>query len=204
MTRSAANLALVLTLAIGSSIWLTPAQAASAAELLEQARGKSRDYEELKAVLTGPDANMRLATFEVMVASGDPAIREVALDVALASTDAVLQALALKSMILSQSAMTLTLETDTSQPQEIQEQAQAMLAAQGNIYSHQIQEGDLDTGVFKLKGGYQGQVSGTRVSFNFSYDRGVLELVDETTVRGPVMLYYRSGYAGFIATWKFR
>ncbi len=193
---------LILVLAISAATSMETALAASAAELLEQARSKSRDYEELKAVLTGPDANMRLATFEVMVGSGDPAMREVALDVALASTDAVLQALALKSVILGQTAMTLMLEVDTGQPKEIQEKAQAILSGPGNIYTQKITDRDMESGVFKLNN-YQGQVSGTRVSFVFSHDKGSLELIDETTLRGPVMLY-KGGFGGFIATWKFR
>jgi len=202
MNRSIVTLAWSLTLALASAAWLQPAEAASAAELLEQARGKSRDYEELKAVLTGPDANMRLATFEVMAASGDPALQELATDVALAGTDTVLQALALKSLVLSQDAMTFSLEVDTSQPQEIQDKAQAILAANGNLYMRKITETDPATGIFKMKQ-YQGQVSGTRVSFKHSYDTGTLELVDEVTLRGPVTLY-KGGYGGFIATWKLR
>jgi len=63
----------------------------SAAEMLEQARARSRDIEELKAVLNGPDQNMRLAIFDVMVNSGDEAMRQVALDLGLASADPLMQ-----------------------------------------------------------------------------------------------------------------
>mgnify|MGYP001818675246 FL=1 len=121
MNRTILTLTCTLGLLAAGTLWSQAAAAASAAELLEQARSKSRDYEELKAVLNGPDANMRLATFEVMVASGDPALKEVAIDLALAGTDAVLQALALKTLVLGQRAMTLRLEVDTSQSEEVQE-----------------------------------------------------------------------------------
>lgn len=182
--------------------WPQTALAASAAELLEQARSKSRDYEELKAVLNGPDANMRLATFEVMVASGDPALKEVAMDLALAGTDTVLQALALKTLVLGQRAMNLRLEVDTSQPKDVQERAQTILNTDGDIYSRNITDSDPAAGIFSMKQ-YKGQVSGTQVTFTHSYDKGTLELVDEATLRGPVILS-KGGYGGFIATWTLR
>lgn len=197
-------LALTLMAALLPMLLLTAerAGAASAAELLEQARGKSRDLEELKAVLNGSDPNMRLATFEVMVASGDPALREVALDTALTSTDTVLQALALKTVVLAQNTMQLMLEIDTSQPEEIQTASRNYLASTGNIYTQKITAVDPDTGTFKL-GSHQGQVSGTQVSFTYSYDKGSLQMVDETSLQGPVIIY-KGAYCGFIATWKLR
>ncbi len=202
MNRTILSLASALGLLAASTLWSQAAAAASAAELLEQARSKSRDYEELKAVLNGPDANMRLATFEVMVASGDPAMKEVAIDLALAGTDAVLQALALKTLVLGQRAMALRLEVDTSQPEEMQEKARAILASNGDLYSRNITDSDPANGIFMMKQ-YKGQVSGTQVSFTHSYDEGTLELVDEATVRGKVTLY-KGGYGGFIATWTLR
>ncbi|MGE0622347.1 MAG: hypothetical protein AB7I04_02720 [Pseudomonadales bacterium] len=196
-------LALLIT-ALASTLLLTPAPAgaASAAELLEQARGKSRDLEELKAVLNGPDPNMRIATFEVMVDSGDPTLREVAMDAALTSTDTVLQALALKMAVLAQSDVIFSLEIDTSQPEDIRAQAATYLAQNGNLYRQKITGVDAETGIFKM-GGHQGQVTGTQVNFQYSYDKGTLQMVDETTLQGPVTLY-KGGYAGFIATWKIR
>jgi hypothetical protein len=197
-------LALVLSAALVLPLLLAaaPAGAASAAELLEQARGKSRDLEELKAVLNGPDPNMRLATFQVMVDSGDPVIREMALDTALTSTDPVLQALALKRVVLAQGGMTLSLEVDTSQPADIQENARNYLASTGNLYRKEITEVDPETGIFKM-GGNQGQVSGTQVSFKYGYDKGILQMVDETSLQGPVMIY-KGKNVGFIGTWKLR
>lgn len=202
MNRSLLIPVWMLVLLLAWAAWPPTVLAASAAELLEQARGKSRDYEELKAALNGPDANMRLATFEVMVASGDPALKEVAIDLALAGTDTVLQALALKTLVLGQRAMNLRLEVDTSQPQQVQEKARAILDSEGNLYSRNITSSDPDTGIFMMKQ-YSGQVSGTQVNFTNSYDKGTLELVDEVSLRGPVTLY-KGGYGGFIATWTLR
>jgi hypothetical protein len=202
MLRAIPILTWTLGLVLAGAAWSQQAAAATAAELLEQARAKSRDYEELKAVLNGPDANMRLATFEVMAASDDPAIREVAIDVALAGTDAVLQALALKTLVLSQRAMVFNLEVDTSQPEAVQERARAILASDGNLYTRNITDTDPASGMFIMKQ-YKGQVSGTQISFTHSYDKGTLTLVDEATLRGPITVY-KGGYGGFIATWTLR
>lgn len=202
MTERILAIVLAAVLVLPMVLVAEPAGAASAAELLEQARGKSRDLEELQAVLNGPDANMRLATFEVMVDSGDPAIREMALDTALTSTDPVLQALALKRVVLAQTGITLSLAVDTSQPADIQENARNYLASSGNLYHKGFSEVDPKTGVFKM-GGNEGQVSGTQVSFKYGYDKGILQMVDETSLQGPVMLY-KGKYAGFIGTWKLR
>ena len=195
----AATLAVVaLLLMLGPSLSAAP----SVAEMLEQARAKSRDLEELKKVLNGPDANMRLATFEVMAASGDDTMRELAIDAGLTSTDAVMQALALKTVVLSQASLNLSLEVDTSQAADMQERARSYLQNNGNLYQRKITDSDPERGVFKMKQ-YEGQVSGTKVTFTNSYDKGTLSLVDETTVQGPVTLY-KGGYSGFIATWKIR
>ncbi len=182
----------------------TPACAqTSAAELLEQARARSRDMEELKAVLNGPDQNMRLATFDVMVNSGDNAIREIAIDLGLASADPLLQGMAFREAFLSLDRVIMTLEIDKSQPESIQKAAQAYLDAKGNTYTMPIAEVDKKAGTFTIYSSYTGQVTGTSMNFTYNYDSGQLELIDETTIRGPIKIY-SSGYGGFIATAKIR
>ncbi len=185
-------------------IWATPPvfAAPSVAEVLEQARAKSRDLEELKKVLNGPDANMRLATFEVMVDSGDETMRELAIDAGLASTDAMMQALALKAIVLAQKSLSLSLEVDTGQAEEMQTRAKTYLEKNGSLYQAKITGVEAKDGVFKMAQ-YQGQVSGNQVNFTNGYDKGTLTLEDEATLKGPVTLY-KGGYSGFIATWKIR
>ncbi|MGI9328830.1 MAG: hypothetical protein ACR2PZ_26680 [Pseudomonadales bacterium] len=185
-------------------IWASPPvfAAPSVAEVLEQARAKSRDLEELKKVLNGPDANMRLATFEVMVDSGDETMRELAIDSGLASTDAMMQALAMKAIVLAQKSLSLSLEVDTSQAEEMQSRAKAYLEKNGSLYQAKITGVEAKDGVFKMSQ-YQGQVTGNQVNFTNGYDKGTLTLEDEATLKGPVTLY-KGGYSGFIATWKVR
>ena len=175
----------------------------SAAEMLEQARARAREMEELKAVLNGPDQNMRLASFDIMVNSGDEAMRQIAIDTGLASADTLMQAMAFKEAVLSLNRIVMSLEIDKSQPADIQAQAQKMLDANGNAYELPIVESDKKTGIFKIYTNNKGQVSGLELTFKYSYDIGKLSLVDETTIKGPVRIY-KGGYGNFIATAKIR
>lgn len=195
---------LVVALAALTAFDATPAYAqSSAAEMLEKARARSRDMEELKAVLNGPDQNMRLATFDVMINSGDEAMRQVAIEAGLASADPLMQGMAFKESILSLDRIIMTLEIDASQPADIREKAQAILNTTGASYELPIIGVDRKTGIFKIKSSYTGQVTGTTMNFRFNYDNGQLELVDERTIKGPIKIY-KSGWGGFIATAKIR
>ncbi|MGI9224492.1 MAG: hypothetical protein ACR2QX_08470 [Woeseiaceae bacterium] len=175
----------------------------SAAELLEQARARSRDLEELKGVLNGPDQNMRLATFDVMVNSGDDAMRQVAIDLGLASADPLLQAMAFKETVLGLNRIVFTLELDTSQPETVQQKARAYMNANGASYDFPIAKVDKKTGIFTIKSSHTGQVNGTTLTFKRGYDTGALELIDETTIKGTIKTY-KGGFGGFIATAKIR
>lgn len=175
----------------------------SAAEMLEQARARSRDLEELKAVLNGPDQNMRLATFDVMVNSGDDAMRQVAIDAGLGSADPLMQSMALKAVVLGLNRIVMSLEIDKSQPADVQARAQKILANTGDSYHLQIKDVDHKTGIFTIYSSYTGQISGLELSFKYNHDMGRLSLVDETTIKGPIKIY-SSGYGGFIATAKIR
>ncbi len=175
----------------------------SAAELLEEAPARSREMEELTAVLNGPDQNMRLATFDVMVNSGDGAMREIAIDSGLASADPLMQAMAFKETILSLNRIVFALELDTSQPETIQQKAQAYLNSNGTRYELPIAKVDKKTGVFTIKSTNTGQVNGTTLTFKSGRDTGQLDLVDETTIKGKITTF-KGGFGGFIATAKIR
>ncbi len=175
----------------------------SAAELLEKARSRSRDLEELKSVLNGPDQNMRIATFDVMVNSGDEAMKQVAMELGLASADPLMQAMAFKEAVLGLNRIVLSLELDPSQTETGKTKAEAWLNANGATYEFPIKDVDKSTGVFTIKSSYTGQVNGLVLTFKNGYDSGKLELVDETTIKGTVTAY-KGGYGQFIATAKIR
>jgi hypothetical protein len=176
----------------------------NAVAMLEQARARSREIEQLKAVLNGPDQNMRLAVFDAMLHSDDEAMRLIAIDTGLASADPLLQGMAFKEAILRLNRILMSLEVDTSQPQAIQDNAQAWIGAQGGIFQLPIIETDRDTGIFKIYSKDTGQVTGTQMTFTYGHSTGQLSLLDETTIKGPVKLYMSGKFGGFIATAKIR
>ena len=78
-------------------------------------------------------------------------MREVAIDLGLASADPLMQAMAFKETILGLNRIVFTLELDTSQPETVQQKAQAYLNANGASYQFPIASVDKETGVFKIK-----------------------------------------------------
>lgn len=191
-----------MTIVMFSSVSVPAIAQPSAAEMLEQARTRAREIEDLKAVLNGPDQNMRLAAFDIMINSGDGAMRQLAIDIGLASADSLLQGMAFKEAILSLTQITMAIEIDTTQPETVQQKAQAILNASGSTYTLMITDRDKAAGTFKMKQ-YSGQVSGTVMNFKNSYDTGTLSLADETTITGSVTLY-KGGYGVFNATARIR
>lgn len=175
----------------------------SAAEMLEQARERAREIEELKAALNGPDQNMRLAVFNIMVNSDDEATREVALEAGLASTDSLLQAMAFKAVIMNLDRLVLTVEIDKSQPKAGLDFAKEWLDTNGNTYTIDMPKKDPATGTFWISSGSKGEVSGTIITFQYGYNTGTLQLIDEVTVAGKVR-FHRRGYSAFQATARIR
>ncbi|MCO6411376.1 MAG: hypothetical protein J5I92_01405 [Thiogranum sp.] len=185
---------------------VTPAAAAqSAAEILEQARARSQDIEELKKVLNGPDGNMRLTTFDAMVNSGDAVMKEVALDLGLASADSLLQALAFKSAIMALDRVHLTLTPDTDAPKNVQEMSTRYIAERGADYVIQLKKKDPQAGTSELDHpSYKLQVSGTLLTFQRANDSGTLDLQDDNSVKGIVRGTHRSTPTQFVAVGRIR
>jgi hypothetical protein len=176
----------------------------SAAEMLEQARSRARDMEEMKKVLNGPDQNMRLATFDIMINSDDEAMREVAIDAGLASTDAVMQAMAFKEAILSLKRLILNLEIDPNQAEKTNKAAENYVASNGNTFVIDIAKVDKKAGTFTLRANHEGAVNGTLMNFRYGYNTGSLALQDDATVKGTVTTYATGGYGKFIASARIR
>ena len=177
----------------------------TAAEILEKARGQARDLEELRKVLNGPDQNMRLATFDAMAASGDPTMRNVAIDVGMASADSLLQAAAFREVVMGLDSLIMTLVVDTSAPDAVQEKSTKRLDS-GTEYVLQMAYHEPKTGKFaydsryKDNPTYSGFVTGTTLIFKNGNDTGTLELKDDNAVSGVVNL----GKTQFIATARIR
>jgi len=168
---------------------------ANTADIIEQARARARQVEEIKQVLTDPDQNVRLAAFEGMVDSGDPLMREIALDTGLASTDRVLRGLALKHTILGLAQLSITLTVDDSAPKPVQDKSVKYLEKNGNNYilTFDPKGSDLNRGFFHPPGNlhWAGNVSGTVVTFNYGKYTGELILQDDNTLAG--LVHYNQG-----------
>jgi hypothetical protein len=162
----------------------------STAEIIEQARARARQIEEVKQVLNDPDQNVRLAAFEGMVSSDDPLMRELALDAGLASTDQVLRGVALKHAVMGLAQLSITLAVDTAAPKPVQERARAHLEKSGASFLLVIdtQNVDLNRGFFHppRQPAYNGNVSGLVLTFNYGYHSGELHLQEDSTLAGTV------------------
>lgn len=166
----------------------------TAAEIIEKARERARQVDEIKQVLNDPDQNVRLAAFEAMVGSDDPLMRELALDAGLSSTDQVLRGMALKHAVLNLAAIHVTLAVDESAPKPVQERVQAYLQKSGRTYQVEIDPKSVnpERGSFYGRGNpsHSGNVSGTVVTFSYGYYTGELHLQDDNTLAGHVHYSY--------------
>ena len=202
MTKTKAILTSIAVIATMATAVPSLAQS-SAAEMLEQARERAREIEELKAVLNGPDQNMRLAVFDIMANSGDEATRQIALDAGLASADSLMQSMAFKETIMSMDRLVLTVEPVSRQPQAGQDAAQAWIVKYGNTFTMAMPKKDKAAGKFWAAGNQLGQVNGIVITFKYLYHTGTLTLQDDATIAGEITLYH-SGYGKFTATSRIR
>ena len=189
----------VLALSLAADAW-----AQSTAEIIEQARARARQVEEIKQVLNDPDQNVRLAAFEAMVGSDDSLMRELALDAGMNSTDQVLRGMALRQAVLGLSQLAITLTVDNTAPKAIQDSSREFLEKNGNSYVMAIdpKTRDLSTGAFSQPGNTQsrGNISGLVVTFKYTYYTGELYLQEDNTLAGTVHYQWSSNNHQFKAT----
>ncbi|MEQ8859936.1 MAG: hypothetical protein RIC56_14935 [Pseudomonadales bacterium] len=192
----------LFTLAMALGLDAIAAQT-SAAEIIEQARARARQIDEIKQVLNDPDQTVRLAAFEAMVGSGDPLMRELALDAGFASSDEVLRGQALKHAILGLEQLSITLSPDPAAPQAVQQRVQNYLEKTGASFILNIDTKDVDLGkgAFHQAGNASrnGNVSGLVVTFDYQYHTGELHLTDDNTLAGTINYSY-GGHHQFKAT----
>lgn len=173
----------------------------SAAQILEKARAQAREIEELRAILTGADQNMRLATFDTMIKSGDEAMRLVAYEAGLASADSVMRAMAFKAAVMNLDTLHLELAPDPSAPRPIVEASTAYLAKNGNALLIGLGKRDPAAGTFRSNS-WAGQVSGMEFMLNYGGNNAQLTLKDDNALAGVVRL--DKGSTRFLATARLR
>lgn len=177
----------------------------SATEILEKARSQAKDFEDLKKALNGPDQNMRLATFDAMVRSGDPMLRDIAIDIGMASADSLMQAAAFREAIMGLDRLHFSLEIDPNAPEKVQETSTKALN-KGSEFVLQLGYHDRENARFAFGKGYKdnpkymGEVTGTTLTFQYGNDSGTFTLKDDNMIEGIL----KSAKAQFVATSRIR
>lgn len=193
---------------VAGLVAFAPAQAQTAAELIEKARAESREIEELKAIMDGPDRNLRLAAFDAMMASDKPLFRSIATEAGLASTDSLLRAHALRAVIFNMGSLMVSLAVDPEAPKALQEASDKYLTEDVPALALTFHEKVPEAGTIDLRLGSSSHSGSAEVQgLNFVFTqyaygnaRGTLSLVDETTLQGPISI----NEARFIGTAKLR
>ena len=79
----------------------------SAADILKAANAKSAELEQLRQNLRSPDQSVRLSTFEAMVESNSPSMKELAISEGFAGTDEAMKTLAFRAAMMDVSRIHL-------------------------------------------------------------------------------------------------
>jgi len=80
-------------------------QAQSPADILRSANARSAEMEQLRQNLRSPDQSVRLATFEAMVDSNSPSMREMAISEGFAGTDEAMKSMSFRAALIGVSAI---------------------------------------------------------------------------------------------------
>jgi hypothetical protein len=150
----------------------------------DRIRAQAQRMKEYRALLADPDSNIRLATLDEMLASTEPAIRELAFDAGFASADQNMRALALRARILSMKSFILEPQNTKNLPTEAWEKLVKSIRPQLG-FSYELTSADAQTGnvVIRLCGA--GRVAGQE--FSFSCVRTVrLRLSDDAIMMGTM------------------
>lgn len=76
------------------------------------AEGSASQFAELRTMLRDPDVNLRLATFDAMVANGDPSLYEIAVSTAIADSDEVIRSRALWEIMSRMATIIVLVDPD--------------------------------------------------------------------------------------------
>jgi hypothetical protein len=176
----------------------------SAADLLEKARAEAAEIEQMKKVINEePDQNVRLAAFQLMVESSNPAMREIAIESGLASADKLMQSAAFKAAIMELDRLHLVIRVDPEASDEIRKQSQAFIDNQGDQYIIPLDGKDPNAGTFK-KGYWAGEIIGTHLTYTYGKSSGTLDLVDTDSLSGSILHNKSNKIHRFIAAGKIR
>lgn len=133
----------------------------SPGQMLEELTKATKDSEQLKAALESPDPSTRVAAFNVMVNSGNPAYAESAITTAYASADPTMRALAFRAAFKAVGVFSVNLVA----PENATQKQREMLTFFALQIGEPIKAYAYETGKFMGKGSLQGSISGTAILF---------------------------------------
>lgn len=155
----------------------------SAGQMLEELTKATKDSEQLKAALESPDPSTRVAAFNVMVNSGNPAYAELAITTAHASSDPTMRALAFRAAFKSVGVFSVNLVA----PENATQKQREMLTFFALQIGEPIKAYAYETGKFMGRGSLQGSISGTAILFASGNCSGTLTNKESTwDFVGPV------------------
>ena len=142
---------------------------------------KAAELKEKVAELNSPDSLRRLAMFNEMLVSCDPAQREIAYERGFASSEQTVRALTLRAKL--RDARTLMLEV--AAPKDADDGAHKAVKSLGGYVDMPVTSYDADKGDLKL-GAYSSRVSGTTIQLAYGACKGVLQLGEAGVLAGTV------------------
>ena len=144
---------------------------------------KPAELKERVAELNAPDPLRRLAGFNEMLSSCDPAQREIAFERGFASSEQAVRALTLRAKLRNATVLLLELSAPDGDTQ-----AEAVVKRLGNgQVDLPIASYDADKGELKMTNRHVSRVSGTLLNLNYGYCKGTLQLADGAVLTGPVV-----------------
>lgn len=179
MRWSTFSVLLLATALIPSPALSAPLQPTSASapapgtptSLLERIYTRADEIEKLRAALDHPDLSVRLAAFDVMVNSSNPALRELAITTGHTSDDEAIRALAIRAAFAGVQVMEVTLAA----PEGASEQEQEKLQSERRKNGGRVSAVEYDPASGKFTGYFSsGQVSGTVLTFTTTSCTGTL------------------------------
>jgi hypothetical protein len=174
---------------VADSRWLAGTRVIAAqtttAPSADRIRAQAQRMKEYKSLLADPDSNVRLATLDEMLKSGEPAISELAYEAGFASADQTMRALTLRARIFSMKGFILELQNVTKLPEE---EWQKVLAYFGGVNrSFNVTKVDAQTGTIDLSAGCSsGRVAGQEFSFTCGSTSVRLRLGDGARMTGTM------------------
>jgi hypothetical protein len=148
-----------------------------------QIKARAQRIKDMRALLSDPDQNVRLAALDEMIKSGDPVMQEVAFETGFASADSAMRSVALRAKIAKIKALTIEVS-----PPSGGDAAKALNDVGGQTQGLPIKSFDAATGAIVFDGynSPSGQVSGSELSIRWANKAARFRLESGAMLKGSI------------------